>query len=83
MEMLYGICDIVPPREMKQLADNLWIKRYPLSVLGTDHGRTVTILRLRSGKLIVSLDGAILGGGFGGDSFLGRADVAGRSDDAA
>jgi hypothetical protein len=38
---------------MRQLADNLWIKRYPLSVLGTDHGRTVTILRLLSGKVIV------------------------------
>ncbi len=38
---------------MKQLADNLWIKRYPLAVLGTDHGRTVTVLRLLSGKLIV------------------------------
>ena len=38
---------------MRQLADNLWIKRYPLSVLGTDHGRTVTILRLTSGKVIV------------------------------
>jgi hypothetical protein len=38
---------------MMQLADNLWIKRYPLSVLGTDHGRTVTILRLLSGKVIV------------------------------
>jgi hypothetical protein len=38
---------------MKQLADNLWVKRYPLSVLGTAHGRTVTILRLTSGELIV------------------------------
>ena len=38
---------------MQQLHDNLWIKRYPLSVLGTDHGRTVTIIRLPSGKLIV------------------------------
>ena len=38
---------------MRQLADNLWIKRYPLSVLGTDHGRTVTILRLTSGQVIV------------------------------
>ena len=38
---------------MRQLADRLWIERYPLSVLGTDHGRTVTILRLRSGQVIV------------------------------
>ena len=39
--------------DMRQLADNLWIKRYPLSVLGTDHGRMLTILRLPSGKVIV------------------------------
>ena len=38
---------------MQQLAENLWIKKYPLKVLGTDHGRTVTIMRLPSGKLIV------------------------------
>ncbi|MEO8351767.1 MAG: hypothetical protein ABI680_08545 [Chthoniobacteraceae bacterium] len=38
---------------MQQLHENLWIKRYPLSVLGTDHGRTVTMIRLQSGKLIV------------------------------
>jgi hypothetical protein len=39
--------------KMRQLADNLWIKSYPLKVLGTDHGRTVTLLRLRSGKVVV------------------------------
>jgi hypothetical protein len=38
---------------MRQLAENLWIKSYPLSVLGTSHGRTVTIIRLQSGKLIL------------------------------
>ena len=38
---------------MKQLDENLWIKSYPLSVLGTDHGRTVTTIRLPSEKLIV------------------------------
>ncbi|HEY5769982.1 MAG TPA: hypothetical protein VIS71_09060 [Terrimicrobium sp.] len=38
---------------MRQLADNLWIKSYPLPVLGTNHGRTVTLLRLRSGRLVV------------------------------
>jgi hypothetical protein len=43
----------MPSAEIKQLAENLWIKRYPLSVLGTEHGRTVTILRLSSGKVIV------------------------------
>ena len=38
---------------MRQLAENLWIKSYPLSVLGTNHGRIVTLLRLRSGRLVV------------------------------
>lgn len=38
---------------MQELAPNLWIKTYPLSVLGTNHGRTVTVIRLESGKLIV------------------------------
>ena len=38
---------------MQHLDESLWIKRFPLPVLGTDHGRTVTVMRLRSGKLIV------------------------------
>ncbi|RYD36229.1 MAG: hypothetical protein EOP87_05880, partial [Verrucomicrobiaceae bacterium] len=38
---------------MKRLADGLWIKGYPLSVLGTHHGRNVTVIRLSSGKLII------------------------------
>ena len=38
---------------MQKLAENLWIKNYPLSVLGTQHGRTVTVIRLQSGKLIL------------------------------
>jgi hypothetical protein len=38
---------------MHQLAENLWIKKFPLKVLGTDHGRTVTVIRLASGKLVV------------------------------
>lgn len=38
---------------MRKLADNVWIKTYPLSVLGTSHGRTVTIIRIASGKLVV------------------------------
>jgi hypothetical protein len=38
---------------MLPLADGLWIKNYPLSVLGTQHGRTVTVLALASGKLVV------------------------------
>lgn len=38
---------------MKQIAENLWLKGYPLSVLGTHHGRNVTVIRLQSGKLII------------------------------
>ena len=38
---------------MKQLAENLWVKTYPLGVLGTDHGRTLTILRVASGRLVL------------------------------
>jgi hypothetical protein len=38
---------------MKQLADNLWVKVYPLALLGTLLGRTVTIIRLSSGRLVL------------------------------
>ena len=38
---------------MQQIADNLWLLRYPLSILGTEHGRNVTAIRLPSGKLII------------------------------
>ena len=35
------------------VAENLWVLHYPLSVLGTHHGRTVTVIRLKSGKLVL------------------------------
>lgn len=38
---------------MKQIAENLWLLQYPLSVLGTQHGRNVTVIRLRSGRTIL------------------------------
>jgi hypothetical protein len=38
---------------MNAIAPGLWTLRYPLSILGTGHGRTVTIIRLASGKLIL------------------------------
>lgn len=38
---------------MLQLAENLWTLSFPLQVLGTQHGRTVTVIRLSSGKLVV------------------------------
>lgn len=50
---------------MQPVADNLWIKRYPLSVLGGHQDRVVTIIRLTSGELIVHSTGP-----------FSRADVA-------
>lgn len=38
---------------MNALAPDLWTLHYPLSVLGTRHGRTVTVMRLSSGKLVI------------------------------
>lgn len=38
---------------MQPLAENLWLLQYPLSILGTAHGRNVTVIRLPSGKLIL------------------------------
>jgi len=38
---------------MNEVAPGLWTLHYPLSVLGTNHGRTVTVIRLDSGKLLV------------------------------
>lgn len=38
---------------MKRITENLWLLSYPLSVLGTQHGRNVTVIRLTSGKLIL------------------------------
>lgn len=38
---------------MKPIAENLWLLEYPLSVLGTRHGRNVTVIRLSSGKLVI------------------------------
>ena len=38
---------------MEQVAENLWVLRYPQRLLGVAIGRTVTIIRLTSGKLVV------------------------------
>ncbi len=35
------------------LAENLWLLPYPLKMLGADLRRNVTLIRLRSGKLII------------------------------
>ena len=44
---------VTKPTSLRPLAENLWIKSYPLSVLGTQHGRNVTLIRLASGKVVV------------------------------
>lgn len=38
---------------MQQIAENVWILRYSLPLLGHDLGRVVTLIRLRSGKLVI------------------------------
>ena len=38
---------------MNLIAPGVWTLRYPLPVLGTAHGRTVTVIRLASGKLVI------------------------------
>jgi hypothetical protein len=38
---------------LQLLAPDLWVRHYPLKVLGTDHGRTVTLIRLASGRTIL------------------------------
>jgi hypothetical protein len=42
---------------METIADNLWVMRYPLQILGENHGRVVTVIRLNSGKLILHSTG--------------------------
>ena len=42
---------------MKQLAENLWLLRYPLTLLGADLNRNVTVLRLGSGDLVIHSTG--------------------------
>jgi hypothetical protein len=38
---------------MKELSADLWTLSYPLKILGTSHGRTVTVIRLSTGKLVI------------------------------
>jgi hypothetical protein len=38
---------------MEQIAENIWTLRYPLPLLGSNLGRTVTVVRLTSGKLVI------------------------------
>lgn len=43
--------------KMKSLAENLWVLPYPLRLAGGDLRRMVTIVRLRSGKLVIHSTG--------------------------
>ncbi len=38
---------------MQQVAENLWLLRYPLTLLGMQIGRNVSVIRLASGRLII------------------------------
>lgn len=42
---------------MKAITENLWVLVYPLPLLGADLKRVVTILRLRSGELVIHSTG--------------------------
>ncbi len=43
--------------QMKNLAENLWLLRYSLPILGEYLGRNVTVIRLRSGELVIHSTG--------------------------
>jgi hypothetical protein len=45
------------PHRLEQIANNLWVLRYPLQVLGAQMGRTTTLIRLRNGDLIIHSTG--------------------------
>jgi len=38
---------------MQQIAEDIWLLRYPLAVLGNNFGRAITVVRLKSGKLVI------------------------------
>ncbi len=38
---------------MIRVAENIWLLKYPLPVLGNHLGRTVTVVRLASGRLVI------------------------------
>jgi hypothetical protein len=42
---------------VRAIAENLWVLRYPLSLLGADFGRRVTVIRLWSGELVIHSTG--------------------------
>jgi hypothetical protein len=57
---------------MNSLAENLWVLHYPLRLAGGDLGRTVTIIRLRSGELVIHSTGPFTPEDVGAISALGK-----------
>lgn len=47
---------------LQPLAENLWLLPYPLKMLGADLRRNVTLIRLRSGKLVIHSTAAFTAG---------------------
>ena len=39
--------------DVERIAENVWVLRYPLRLLGVAIGRTVAVIRLASGKLVI------------------------------
>lgn len=48
---------VVTPRKLEQIDEGLWSLSYPLTLLGVDVGRHVTIIRLRNGLLVLHSTG--------------------------
>jgi hypothetical protein len=57
---------------MKKLAENLWVLPYPLRLLGANFGRVVTIVRLRSGQLVIHSTGPFTSADVAGILRLGQ-----------
>lgn len=57
---------------MEQVSENLWVLRYPLRVLGAQLGRTVTVIRLASGELVIHSTAPFTSSDAGSIRALGR-----------
>jgi hypothetical protein len=42
---------------MQRITENVWVMHYPQSILGAQIGRTVTVIRLQSGELVIHSTG--------------------------
>jgi hypothetical protein len=57
---------------MKELAENIWVLPYSLRLFGADLRRMVTVIRLRSGELIIHSTGPFTQGDVAGIMRLGK-----------